>query len=374
MHEVVFIAGTRPEVIKMAPVVKAASSNLEPIFVLTGQHREMAKQVLSAFDLQPDRDLDIMVPGADLAALSSRLITHFDSYLTDRKPEMVVVQGDTSSAALIGLVSFYRKIPVAHVEAGLRSFDNYSPFPEEVNRKIISTYASLNFPPTRLAKANLIREHVPEHTMVVTGNTVVDALDAIKTKLPAKHPDGKRHILVTTHRRESWSSEIRHICEALREIAKRNKDVQITLPVHKNPIVAEQIHSVLDGHPRILLTEPLDYLKLQETLANSYLVMTDSGGIQEEAPSYGVPVLVIRRVTERPEAVNAGMAEVVGTDRKAIVDCCHKFLEDRDIYLRASKRHNPFGDGLASHRIVQAIERYLDGHSTLKGEYGEFRG
>ncbi len=374
MHKVLFIAGTRPEVIKMAPVVKAAISNLEPIFVLTGQHREMARQALKSFDLQPDTDLDIMVPGAGLAALSSRLITRFDVYLADRKPEMVVVQGDTSSAALIGLVSFYRQIPVAHVEAGLRSCDNHSPFPEEVNRKIISTYASLNFPPTRLAKANLIREHVPEHTMVVTGNTVVDALETLKTRLPANPPDGKRHILVTTHRRESWSREIRHICEALLEIAKRNKDVQITLPVHKNPIVAEQIHSALEGHPRIRLTEPLDYLKLQEALANSYLVMTDSGGIQEEAPSYGVPVLVLRQVTERPEAVNAGLAEVVGTDKKAIVDCCQRFLDDSNGHRHASRKENPFGDGKASQRIVQAIERYLDGKDSLMGTYGEFRG
>jgi len=180
--------------------------------------------------------------------------------------------------------------------------------------------------------------------------------------------------LVTTHRRESWAREIRQICEALLEIVRKNTDVYIIFPVHKNPIVARQVHSVLDGHPGIELTEPLDYLQLQEMLANSYLVMTDSGGIQEEAPSYGVPVLILRRVTERPEAVNAGMAEVVGTDKTAIVDCCQKFLDDKEAYRNASQRKNPFGDGRASHRIVQAIERYLDGHSTLKGEYGEFRG
>ena len=208
MHRVLFIAGTRPEVIKMAPVVKAALSRLDITFALTGQHRQMARQVLKAFELVPDTDLDIMVPGAGLAALSSRLISRFDAYLANQKPEMVVVQGDTSSAALIGLVSFYRQVPVAHVEAGLRSFDNYSPFPEEVNRKIVSTYASLNFPPTRLAKANLLQEHVSENTMVTTGNTVVDALEMLKDKVPKVTPDGKRHILLTTHRRESWSNEI----------------------------------------------------------------------------------------------------------------------------------------------------------------------
>jgi len=329
---------------------------------------------LKAFELAPDTDLDIMVPGAGLAALSSRLISRFDAYLANQKPEMVVVQGDTSSAALIGLVSYYRQIPVAHVEAGLRSFDNYSPFPEEVNRKIVSTYASLNFPPTRLAKANLLQENVSENTMVITGNTVVDALEMLKDKVPKVIPDGKRHILVTTHRRESWSNEIHHICEALLRIVKKNPDVQITLPVHKNPIVAEQVHAVLDGQPQIRLTEPLDYLKLQETLAGSYLVMTDSGGIQEEAPSYGVPVLVLRTVTERPEAVNAGMARVVGTDMKAIVNCCQEFLDDREVYRNASKRKNPFGDGLANQRIVHAIERYLEGRKVLMGKYGEFGG
>jgi len=374
MHRVLFIAGTRPEVIKMAPVVKAALSRLDTTFVLTGQHREMARQVLEAFALTPDTDLDIMVPGAGLAALSSRLMTRFDAYLADKKPEMVVVQGDTSSAALIGLVSYYRQIPVAHVEAGLRSFDNYSPFPEEVNRKIVSTYASLNFPPTRLAKANLLQERIPEISMVTTGNTVVDTLEMLKDKVLRVRPDGKRHILVTTHRRESWSSEIHHICEALLRIVKRNPDVQITLPVHKNPIVAEQVHGVLDSQPQIRLTEPLDYLKLQETLASSYLVMTDSGGIQEEAPSYGVPVLVLRTVTERPEAVNAGMAKVVGTDVNTIVDCCQEFLDDRELYQNASKRNNPFGDGLASQRIVHAIDCYLEGQTVLTGKYGEFGG
>jgi UDP-N-acetylglucosamine 2-epimerase (non-hydrolysing) len=374
MHRVLFIAGTRPEVIKMAPVVKAALSRLDATFVLTGQHREMARQVLKAFELQPDTDLDIMLPGAGLAALSSRLMTRFDAYLADKQPEMVVVQGDTSSAALIGLVSYYRQIPVAHVEAGLRSFDNYSPFPEEVNRKIVSTYASLNFPPTRLAKANLLQERVPEESMVTTGNTVVDALETLKDKVSKVNSDEKRHILVTTHRRESWSSEIHHICEALLKIVEKNPEVQITLPVHKNPIVAEQVHTVLDNHPHIRLTEPLDYLKLQETLAGSYLVMTDSGGIQEEAPSYGVPVLVLRTVTERPEAVNAGMAKVVGTDVNAIVDCCQQFLDDKELYQNASRRTNPFGDGLAGRRIVHAIERYLEGQKVLTGKYGEFGG
>lgn len=374
MHRVLFIAGTRPEVIKMAPVLKSARSRLEPTFVLTGQHRQMARQILGTFGLEPDTDLDIMVPGAGLAELSSRLITRFDAYLANTRPEMVVIQGDTSSAALIGLVSFYRQIPVAHVEAGLRSFDNYAPFPEEVNRKMISTYASLHFPPTRLAKTNLIKENVSESAMVVTGNTVVDALEMLKEQLPPKRTDGKRHILVTTHRRESWSTDIRQICEALLEIAETNPDVHITLPVHKNPVVSEQVHSVLDGHSGIRLTEPLDYLTLQETLANSYLVMTDSGGIQEEAPSYGVPVLVLRKVTERPEAVKAGMARVVGTNTTAIVNCCQEFLDDRDIYLEASKRRNPFGDGRAAQRIVGAIERYLDGQGVLIGAYGEFEG
>ena len=263
------------------------------------------------------------------------------------------------------------------MEAGLRSFNNASPFPEEVNRKIVSTYASLNFPPTRRAKDNLLQEHVPGKSIVVTGNTVVDALEMLKGRLPASRTDGigtdgKRHILATAHRRESWSGEIGNICRALLRIAENNPDVQITFPVHKNPIVAEQVRSLLTGLPRIRLTEPLDYLKLQETLANSYLVMTDSGGIQEEAPSYGAPVLVLRRETERPEAVEAGMARVVGTDTETIVACCQEFLDDKELYLSASKRDNPFGDGHAGKRIVWAIERYLEGRDKLTGEYGEF--
>jgi len=370
---ILFIAGTRPEVIKVAPAVIAARKIYpEVTLLLTGQHKTMARQALAAFGLQADIELDVMRAGASLSDLTTRLIKAVDAVYLERKPGVVVVQGDTSSAAIAGLIAFYHQIPVAHIEAGLRSYDNQHPFPEEVNRKVISTYASLNFVPTALARDNLLSEKVPAETILVTGNTVVDAVNLMKAGLPEPPADGLRRILVTTHRRESWNTDIARICEAIRILADTCPDVEFLLPVHKNPVVADQVHAILGGHERIKLTEPLDYLELQAALAGSYLTLTDSGGIQEEAPSYGVPVLVLRRVTERPEAVNAGLAKVVGTDRDTIVKACRRLLDNPELYNRMARADNPFGDGLAGKRIALALKHFLENKKPLLADIGAF--
>jgi len=372
-QNILFIAGTRPEVIKVAPAVKAAREIHDDVtLLLTGQHREMARQALNAFHLQLDVEMDVMRAGASLSALTSRLIQEIDRYYEKQQPGIVVVQGDTASAAIAGLIAFYHQIPVAHIEAGLRSHDNQHPFPEEVNRRVISTYARLNFVPTELARENLLAERITPETILVTGNTVVDAVELMKPELPPATPGDRRRILVTTHRRESWNADIAKICEAVRILADNNTDIEMLLPVHKNPVVADQVHAILGHHPRIVLTEPLDYLELQAALQASYLTLTDSGGIQEEAPSYGVPALVLRQVTERPEAVNAGLAKVVGTDRDAIVRECQRLLDDPSAYEKMARAANPFGDGLAGKRIATALTRFLQDKRPLLGTIGEF--
>ena len=374
-QSMLFIAGTRPEVIKVVPAVAAARKiHIEVTLLLTGQHKEMARQALIDFDVAADAELDVMRAGASLAALTTRLIQEIDAYYSAHPPAVVVVQGDTSSAAIAGLIAFYHGIPVAHIEAGLRSRDNRHPFPEEVNRKIVSTYAALNFAPTLLARHNLLTEQVPADTIFVTGNTVVDAVEMMKQKLPPMPSDGVRRILVTTHRRESWGEDIANICHAVHAIAERYPDVRVLLPVHRNPVVANPVRAILAGHPRVTLTEPLDYLDLQKALSESYFTLTDSGGIQEEAPSYGVPALVLRRVTERPEAVNAGLAKVVGTDRDAIVDACRKLLDDPAAYRRMARAANPFGDGHAGRRIAAALKRFVEGRVPVFDGVDEFQG
>lgn len=374
-QSMLFIAGTRPEVIKVVPAVVAARQIHDDVtLLLTGQHKEMARQALTDFDVAADAELDVMRAGASLAALTQRLINEIDAYFGAHPPAVVVVQGDTTSAAVAGLMAFYRGIPVAHIEAGLRSRDNRHPFPEEVNRKIVSTYAAFNFAPTPLARGNLLSEQVSADTILVTGNTVVDAVEMMKQKLPPPPFDGVRRILVTTHRRESWGQDIANICRAIRLIADNNPDVQVLLPVHRNPVVAEPVNRILGGHPRVTLTDPLDYLDLQKALSESYLTLTDSGGIQEEAPSYGVPVLVLRRVTERPEAVNAGLAQVVGTDRDAIVDACQRLLDDPAVHRQMAGAANPFGDGYAGRRIAAALKRFVDGEAPVFAGIDVFEG
>lgn len=373
---ILFIAGTRPEVIKVAPAVKAMRKiHPDVTLLLTGQHREMARQVLEAFGMRADIELDVMRPGAGLSELTTRLIERIDAVYAEKRPAMAVVQGDTTSAAMAGLIAFYNQVPVAHIEAGLRSGNTMHPFPEEINRKVVSAFANLNFAPTQLAKRNLLKENVPPESIVVTGNTVVDAVEMIRKALPPASTGGTtRRVLVTTHRRESWSTDIGRICQAVRVLADANPDVRVLLPVHKNPVVSDQVHAILGGHPRIELAEPLDYLALHRALRDSFLVLTDSGGIQEEAPTYGVPVLVLRKVTERPEAVNAGLAKVVGTESEAIVHACQALFDDPGRYRAMTQAVNPFGDGLAGERIACAIKRYVENEASLTGDTGEFAG
>lgn len=358
----------------MLPVVVASRRLGSSVtLMLTGQHREMAAQVLADFGVDADVDLDIMLPGANLAELTSRLIERLSKYLIKHRPALMVVQGDTTSAAIGGLMAFYERIPVAHVEAGLRSFNNYHPFPEEVNRKIVGTYAELNFAPTSLARENLLRESIAPEKILVTGNTVVDAAQMIAPRLPEPNKTSNRKILVTTHRRENWNTEIDQICKALLELVAKYNDIEILLPVHRNPIVHKQIHSLLGNCERIQLTLPLDYIQLQAALRDSYLVLTDSGGIQEEAPIYGVPSLVLREVTERPEAVNAGVAKIIGTSQKRIVDEASLLLDDADAYASMARPANPFGDGKAAERIAKALQLYLDEGISAVAEVEEFK-
>lgn len=366
------VVGTRPEVIKMASVYREAKRlfpNSQLLF--TGQHGDMAIRAMRAFDIEPDFTLKTLRIGDTLSQMTARLIAGLDDYLNHVSPAYVLVQGDTTSAAIAGLMSYYRHLAVGHVEAGLRSFDNGHPFPEEVNRKVISTFADLHFVPTARSAANLRAEGVDENSIVITGNTVVDAVNLVQAHMIDSSRKYRR-LLVTMHRRESWSEAIENVCRALRILVERNTSIEVFIPVHHNPVVSEQIYRNLVGVERIVLSEPLGYLELQQALRDSYLVLTDSGGIQEEAPCYGVPVLVLRKVTERPEAVERGLARVVGTRVDAIVAACQELLDDSSLHRNMTIGKNPFGDGRAAERIVTAVARRIGGHDSLLGPLGKF--
>ncbi|WP_193165111.1 non-hydrolyzing UDP-N-acetylglucosamine 2-epimerase [Microbulbifer hainanensis] len=367
--KVLLVFGTRPEAIKMAPLVellKRDSRFLVKVCV-TGQHREMLDQVLKLFDIVPDYDLDIMAPGQDLYQITSRILLGLREVLTDFRPERVFVHGDTTTTLATTLASYYRQIPVAHVEAGLRTGDLYSPWPEEANRKLTGAIANLHFAPTPLSRKNLLDESVAPQQIVVTGNTVIDALlsvvrkiendDELRQELTAAFPfldPDRKLILVTGHRRESFGAGFENICRAIRQIAERD-DVQVVYPVHLNPCVREPVERHLSGLSNVNLIEPLDYLPFVYLMHRAHIILTDSGGIQEEAPSLGKPVLVMRETTERPEAVTAGTVKLVGTDIQKIVSGVRELLEDTDTYEAMSVAHNPYGDGMACKKIVEAI-------------------
>jgi len=361
--------GTRPEAIKLFPVIHALrrQRDFNVTVCVTAQHREMLDQVLDIADIEPDLDLNIMKPNQTLPEMTSRIIRGFDEVLAEVEPDRVMVQGDTTTAMAAALSAFYRKIPVDHVEAGLRSGDIYSPWPEEVNRKVVGSIASLHFAPTARAAEALIRENVPRERIFVTGNTVIDALlqtkqrieakpalpDYVNKSLPAEGVD-QRIILVTAHRRENFDGGMERIAAALLKIVER-EDVVALFPVHPNPNVVGPMRTMLGNHPRIRLLPPLDYVPFVHLLSRSYLVLTDSGGVQEEAPALGKPVLVMRDTTERPEGVEAGTALLVGTDPSLIAGEALRLLQDRQHYLRMSRAHNPFGDGHASERIIDIL-------------------
>lgn len=359
---VLSIFGTRPEAIKMAPVVKELEKHpdcIDSIVCVTGQHREMLDQVLSLFEIEPQFDLNLMRPNQTLASLTAKALTGLTDVIAHTKPDIVLVQGDTTTATVGSLASFYQKVPVGHVEAGLRTYDKYSPFPEEINRRLISVLATYNFAPTETAAKALLNEGFPEGSVFLTGNTVIDALlMTVKRdyRLDLGFPiSTDKLILVTAHRRENLGEPLQNICMALREIADRNPDVEIVYPLHLNPNVRSTVYQVLSDQERVHLIKPLDYESFVRLMNNSYLVLTDSGGIQEEAPVLGKPVLVMRNETERPEAVEAGTVKLVGTDTDTIVCETERLLNSRDEYSKMSKAISPYGDGHAAEQIVQII-------------------
>ena len=342
----------------MAPVVHAmaARPGLRARVVATGQHRGMLDQALGAFGITPDVDLALMRPGQGLAELTARLITGLAEAFEAEQPDMVLVQGDTTSVMAGGLAAFYRRAPFGHVEAGLRSGVPDDPFPEEANRRIAGALADLHFAPTERAVANLRAENVPVERIHLTGNTVVDALRWMVARLPAPATNGhRRRLLVTMHRRENWGGRIGAACRALRSVLNDRPDVELTLPVHGNPLVREEVQGALGGHPRARLVEPLAYPELIDELRQATVVLTDSGGIQEEAPTFGVPTLVLRDRTERPEAVEAGCARLIGTEPERVRAETLRLLDDPAAYAAMANAVNPFGDGRAAERIIDAV-------------------
>lgn len=366
VFEICVVIGTRPEAIKLAPLIRQfrRDERFECRVVLTGQHREMVDQVMRQFDLRADRDLDIMQPAQSLAEITSRSLLGLDAALAGIRPDLVVVQGDTTTAFAASLAAFYRNIEVAHVEAGLRTDNPRDPFPEEVNRRLISQLAALHFAPTEAAARNLEHSGVFGRVLM-TGNTVVDALLDMAARAPACDIPGLdwtryRVVLTTIHRRESWGKRLEQIARAMLTLLERHKDLAFLLPLHRNPSVREPLQAMLGHHERAFLVEPLDYAALVGAVQRCYMLMTDSGGLQEEAPSLGKPVLVLRNTTERPEAVEAGTARLVGTETDAIEAAASLLLTDPAQYAAMAQRSNPFGDGHASERIVAAIARFLE--------------
>jgi UDP-N-acetylglucosamine 2-epimerase (non-hydrolysing) len=363
--------GTRPEVIKLAPVIRELgrrSSDFHQTVVTTAQHRQMLDQVLDVFAIKPDVDLGLMQQNQDLASFASRSLVELSNLLPRLNPHVVLIQGDTTTVMTAALASFYHGIKVGHVEAGLRSRDRANPFPEEINRRVTGCLADLHFAPTERARANLLREGVNADSIFVTGNTIVDALESISLDDEFEQPlladlgqgGSRRLLLVTAHRRENHGEPLRSICRALRELTSNFSDVEVVYPVHLNPNVSSVVREELGGLERIRLVDPVSYNDLLRLMKRCYLILTDSGGIQEEAPSFGKPVLVLREVTERPEILDVNAGKLVGTDARAIVDAASRLLSDRAEYELMSKAENPFGDGHAAERIAEILTRTIE--------------
>jgi len=382
MKKIMLIFGTRPEAIKLAPIIqrlKAEGSKFKPIVCVTAQHREMLDQVLNLFEIEPDYDLNIMIDNQDLFDVTVKALNGLKEILKKEKPDIALVQGDTTTSFVASLAAFYLKIPVGHVEAGLRTYNKYSPFPEEKNRHLTGVLADYHFAPTEWAKNNLLKENAPEDRIWVTGNTVIDALLWVVSR--QKSAGGEQYwnryfkerwgltlttntntcklILVTGHRRESFGESFRNICLALKEIAKDRHDIKIVYPVHLNPNVQKPVRDILSDIPNIYLIGPLDYEPFVYLMEKACLILTDSGGIQEEAPSLGKPVLVMRNVTERPEGIEAGVVKLVGTDKERIVAETEILLDDKKAYEEMARASNPYGDGKAAERIVDILEEVL---------------
>ncbi len=363
--KVMTIFGTRPEAIKMAPLVKELESRdeIESIVCVTAQHRQMLDQVLEIFEIKPDYDLNIMKDRQTLLSITTRGLEGLDEVMKEAKPDIVLVHGDTSTTFVGSLAAFYNQITVGHVEAGLRTYDKYSPFPEEVNRRLTGVIADMHFAPTERNRANLLKENVPDDTIYITGNTVIDALQTTvrcdylfkDETLATTDWEGKRVIVMTAHRRENLGKPLENICTAVKRLVEEFEDIEVVYPVHMNPAVREVANKILGGMDRVKLIEPVNADELHNAISRSFMVMTDSGGLQEEAPSLGKPVLVMRNETERPEAVDAGTVKIVGVDENVIYEMAKTLLTDEAEYSKMAKAVNPYGDGHASERIVDAI-------------------
>lgn len=384
--KILSVFGTRPEAVKMAPIVRllTQTAGVESRVCVTAQHRQMLDQVLSLFEIKPNYDLDLMRDDQSLAQLSAAIFTNLDPVFTDFKPDWVLAQGDTTTVAMTSLLAYYHRIKFGHVEAGLRTHDKWQPFPEEINRRVAGVTADLHFAPTEWSKQNLLREGIAESIIKVTGNTVIDALQYVSrkpepaeitqlitrllrrlgldtsekntrsTRLAAPYNDMNKLILVTAHRRENFGRPMEDICQALIELVKRG-DVEIVYPVHLNPNVQEPVHRLLKDKDHITLLPPLDYLPLVHLMKHAALILTDSGGIQEEAPAFGIPTLILREVTERPEGVASGTLKLVGTKSSVIFQEANRLLDDESAYAEMAKAVNPYGDGHAAEKIIQAL-------------------
>ena len=372
------VFGTRPEAIKMAPLVKelASREEIESLCCVTAQHRQMLDSVMKVFDLRADCDLDIMTPRQTLSSITSKCLTGMDGAIERLKPDMILVHGDTSTTFAGALSAFYHQVPVGHVEAGLRTYDKYSPFPEEMNRRLVTTIADLYFCPTKNNRDNLLKEGI-EKGIFITGNTVIDALRTTvrsdyvfaTQKLNELDYANRKVILVTCHRRENYGEPMRNIMLALRQIAEQNEDVELVYPVHLSPVVREAVDAYLRGAPRVHLIEPLPADEMHNIMARCYMVLTDSGGLQEEAPALGKPVLVMRRETERPEAVEAGTVKLCGVVQDDIVTMAERLIRDRNAYEKMAHAVNPYGDGKACARIADAIEWHFGRRSERPADF-----
>ena len=378
------VFGTRPDAIKMAPVIfelRKRSKELQTVAISTGQHRQMLDQVLRVFDVSADLELDLMRHNQTLSGLTCRVLTAMDKLLTEHPLDALLVQGDTTTAFAAALAAFYKKVPVAHVEAGLRSRDLFQPWPEEANRRLAAVVTQLHFAPTPLSRDNLLAEAVPAEDVIVTGNTIVDSVEMLLEKqiidrpLPEGVPeDVSPIILVTSHRRESWGGELENICHAILELVETFRNVRVIYPVHLNPNVSGTVQMMLSNRDRVHLIPPVDYFQFLSLLRRCYLVLTDSGGVQEEAPIFHKPVLVLRKVTERPEASLLGMAKVVGTSREVIVREASRLLGSKFAYQSMAAGDCPYGDGRAAERIATALSRWLGGEVPVLHESEQFQG
>lgn len=378
--KIAVIFGTRPDTIKLAPIILALKreKHFSVVTIATAQHRQMLDQVLEVFAIHPDHDLNSMKPRQTLAEITRNTIAGIDRVLEKEKPDMVLVQGDTTTTFVGSLAAFYRRIPVGHVEAGLRTNNKAHPFPEEINRRLTSCIADLNFAPTATAKNALLREHADPSSILVTGNSVIDALKlAVRSGYKFSVPvlksaaaDGKRIVLITLHRRENWGTPMSGAAHAIKRLAERYTDTNFIFPVHLNPVVRDVVFPILQNTPNVFLIEPLDYLDFVNLMARSYLIVTDSGGVQEEGPALGKPVLVLREVTERPEAVEYGTVKLVGLDEKRIFNTARKLLDDEAEYNAMATATNPYGDGFAARRTVHALKRHF---GFSKAPFKEFR-